>query len=720
MDKTNNMKANRQILVLFLLMIMSIASYGQVIITANPADVADTSAMLEVRSLDRGFLPPRMTAEQRDAIVMPAPGLIIFCSNCGDFGALQLRNNYAWVDVMTGPLSEINYPPLASNLQVSGNFFTGDTLTGSYDYSDTEGNIQGQSIYKWYRADNIEGLNKTLIDGQNEVSYIPSGEDLTKHIRFSVIPIAQIGTNPGIEVESEWSTQILSSPPQALDVLQEGNLTSGSLLTGVYTFFDAQGIPEGTSTYKWDVADNAEGLNEVAIEGAVSTELMLTDNEIGKYIRFSVIPISEDPTISIGNEFKADFFGPVEANRAPLALDLSNTGLAISGQTIIGEYTYSDFENDNEGSTIIKWYVADDETGTGETVISGANTLTYTLQVSTIGKYVRMSVIPAAQTGTSTGDEIFASSYIGPIVNAAPEARNMNISGYISTGSFITADFDYFDAEGDVMESAQYKWYRAYNTEGTNEVCIEGETANTYLLKDDDINYMIRFSVVLNSNSGTSPSQELFSPYHGSIIFEVECGVQVLTSNVNVGIMIPLSQAQTNNDVFEKYCYNDLEENCIQNGGLYQWNESMNYTTTSSTEPSNRQGLCPDGYHIPSDMEFSRYEHCVETSFEPIGTTPLSAFQNNTGLIGSKAGYKMKSSTPIWNGSNISGFSARPVGFVNKDGDYSSLNTSSLYWTSTQSSSNYVRARFLSSNNMYSSRQNSQKIQAHSIRCFKD
>lgn len=711
------MKANRQILALLMFMIIGFSAYSQVIITANPTDVADTSAMLEVRSSERGFLPPRMTAEQRDAIVLPAPGLIVFCTNCGEYGVLQLRNNYAWVDILTGPLSEINYPPVASNVQISGEPITGETLTGSFDYFDAESNLQGQHIYKWYRADNSEGLNEILIDGANEISYTTGGEDLTKYVRFSITPIAQLGTNPGIEVKSPWSSQILSSAPQATNVSQDGNITSGSLLTGVYTFFDAQGIPEGISTYKWYIADNAEGLNEIAIDGAVLINFTLTDNEIGKFIRFAVIPVSQDPTLSNGDEVKADFIGPIEANRAPVASNLIVSGIPMNGRTLVGEYTFSDFENDNEGSSIIKWYVSDDNSGNGEEELLGANSLTYTLQTPNVGKYIRMSVTPVSQSGTVTGSEVFASTFIGPILNAVPEANNRMITGNISTGSFVTANFDYFDLEGDAMASVQYKWYRAYSTEGNNEVLIEGETGSTYLLKNDDINQVIRFSVVLTSNTGTSPSEELFSPYHGPIIFLVECGAQVLTSNVNVGIMINSSIPQTNNGVIEKYCYNDIEENCITYGGLYQWEEALGYQESSNTVPSGVQGLCPIGYHIPSDLEFSQYEHCVESTFAPIGSTSLSVFQNNTGCRGTNSGAKMKSSSPIWNGNNVSGFSATPGGQY-RDG-FQTIERNAWYWTSSRASSVTARSRYLT-NNPNSCRQNSMTEQAHSIRCFKD
>jgi hypothetical protein len=57
------------------------------------------SAMLEVSSTTQGFLPPRMTIIQRNAMQNTlAPGLMIYCTDCGPNGTLQVYNGIEWTN----------------------------------------------------------------------------------------------------------------------------------------------------------------------------------------------------------------------------------------------------------------------------------------------------------------------------------------------------------------------------------------------------------------------------------------------------------------------------------------------------------------------------------------------------------------------------------------------------------------------------------------------
>jgi uncharacterized protein (TIGR02145 family) len=60
------------------------------------------SAQLDVTSTTKGFLPPRMTQAQRQAIASPPAGLTIWCNDCGITGELQVYNGLSWTNMAGG------------------------------------------------------------------------------------------------------------------------------------------------------------------------------------------------------------------------------------------------------------------------------------------------------------------------------------------------------------------------------------------------------------------------------------------------------------------------------------------------------------------------------------------------------------------------------------------------------------------------------------------
>jgi uncharacterized protein (TIGR02145 family) len=60
------------------------------------------SAKLDLTSTTQGFLPPRMTEAERNNITTPATGLMVYCSNCGTDGELQVYNGAAWTNLVGG------------------------------------------------------------------------------------------------------------------------------------------------------------------------------------------------------------------------------------------------------------------------------------------------------------------------------------------------------------------------------------------------------------------------------------------------------------------------------------------------------------------------------------------------------------------------------------------------------------------------------------------
>jgi uncharacterized protein (TIGR02145 family)/prepilin-type N-terminal cleavage/methylation domain-containing protein len=185
---------------------------------------------------------------------------------------------------------------------------------------------------------------------------------------------------------------------------------------------------------------------------------------------------------------------------------------------------------------------------------------------------------------------------------------------------------------------------------------------------------------------------------YATVLIGSQCWMQ---ENMNIGTMVTGVTNQTNNSIFEKYCYSNNESNCNTYGGLYQWDEAMQYSTSPAT-----QGICPTGWHIPTDTE---YKTLVEGQATP-------GCESSTGWQCSPAGSRLSSYT--LNGDNSSGFSALLAGYRNAYGSFTSL-SSTGYWSSLQSSTDAWR-RYLHSGYATVYRGANTKPLGFSVRCLKD
>ena len=108
--------------------------------------VANESALLDLKSTTKGFLPPRMTQAQRNAISTPAAGLIVYCTDCGS-GEPQFYNGASWVN-MLGGATTVATPSVTSStgkIWMDRNLGATQVATGSADaasYGD---------LYQWGR-----------------------------------------------------------------------------------------------------------------------------------------------------------------------------------------------------------------------------------------------------------------------------------------------------------------------------------------------------------------------------------------------------------------------------------------------------------------------------------------------------------------------------------------------------------------------------------------
>lgn len=191
----------------------------------------------------------------------------------------------------------------------------------------------------------------------------------------------------------------------------------------------------------------------------------------------------------------------------------------------------------------------------------------------------------------------------------------------------------------------------------------------------------------------------------------VQIGTQCwMAENLNIGTMISGSSNQTDNGTIEKYCYSNNTTNCDTYGGLYQWDEMMEYNTAPGS-----QGVCPIGWQLPTDDEYKTVEM-------QLGMTQTQADQE--GYRGADEGGKLKESgTSHWNSPNIgatnsSTFTALPAGMAS--GSFQTLGVLAWFWTSNEAGSGaFMRALRHDMSQVYRA-WGSTKITGYSVRCIKD
>jgi len=209
--------------------------------------------------------------------------------------------------------------------------------------------------------------------------------------------------------------------------------------------------------------------------------------------------------------------------------------------------------------------------------------------------------------------------------------------------------------------------------------------------------------------AGSCPEITSFS-YGGKVYNTVWIGTQCwMKENLNIGTMIPSSQNMSNNGLIEKYCYDNVTANCDMFGGLYDWDEMMQYTTIPGA-----QGICQQGWHLPDDEEWKMLEGTMDSQFG----YPDPEW-DNTEWRGYDAGLNMKAVGWWNNATDKYGFSALPGGILTSSGSFLDIFESALFWSSTEDNTYKAWWRYL--DNYYSgSFRRSLDISGISVRCVKD
>ena len=89
-----------------------------------------------------------------------------------------------------------------------------------------------------------------------------------------------------------------------------------------------------------------------------------------------------------------------------------------------------------------------------------------------------------------------------------------------------------------------------------------------------------------------------------------DVSVTVMAENLNIGIDVPGTEDQSDDENIERYCYNDDTTNCDKYGGLYQWAEMMQLPSRCNVDAcedlieENHRGICTEGWHVLTYDEY--------------------------------------------------------------------------------------------------------------------
>ncbi len=241
----------------------------------------------------------------------------------------------------------------------------------------------------------------------------------------------------------------------------------------------------------------------------------------------------------------------------------------------------------------------------------------------------------------------------------------------------------------------------------------------------------LHFSCEKNNITETENQLDTITDYDGNIYYAKKIGDQwwmvnnLKSTHYSDGTEILIVENRSAWDVLGKddkaYCYYNNNENDEASiyGTLYTWAAAMNGEISNDDNPSVIQGVCPDGWHLPSDSEWKELEMYLGM---------VQADVDKIGYRGLNEGSKLASSQNLWAAGSLvndttfgtSGFNALPGGGRRYNGTFGHLGDNANFWSATEKDSSVAWGRHLYSEYSASHRYSNVKSDGFSVRCVKD
>ncbi len=228
-------------------------------------------------------------------------------------------------------------------------------------------------------------------------------------------------------------------------------------------------------------------------------------------------------------------------------------------------------------------------------------------------------------------------------------------------------------------------------------------------------------------NCGTSSITDIDNNVYQTVQIGNQCWMKenLRTTRYADGTSISLGSSTSTSTPYRYY------PNCDSNnvniyGYLYNWFAIMNNSPSSTNNPSNVQGICPNSWHVPSNAEWTQLTDYVSSQTQFLCNTPTNISKS----LASNTGWSNSSNTcAVGNNqssNNATGFTAFPAGYYCSTG-CQSFGRYASFWTSTENGSEIsfpisgVYNPYMNYNNGYVWNSTPDvKSSGNSIRCVKD
>ena len=325
------------------------------------------------------------------------------------------NNAEAWFRVIGGiPVLPLQYADSISAIASPGAAFY--SVEGGIKVSDGS---NWKSMYSYANTDDVTVNGSVQMGTENGISglfTIPVLDAAPASAEAGAFYFDSAGSNLRVYDGSEWiDIDCSQCQPQVSGVLISGSSPEG-YSSGGYTYYDIDGRTESTPAgYRWFLSSDAEGTAPEILSTDKDYVHNYQDENQGKYLNLGVTVYTDTGELTVSDE---SIVSLLMYNCEPQAsgLQASGTGnisTASEGSNIelTAGYVYYDKEGDEEGSSVINWYMADDAEGTNRTLLGTGSTYTYTYAFADFGKYIGFGVTPKAITGYSAGEEVYNDYY---------------------------------------------------------------------------------------------------------------------------------------------------------------------------------------------------------------------------------------------------------------------------------------------------------------------